>query len=118
METFLPEVVKQVGMALITGAVLLVWVARRFPNVSWLQRFQFPEFRPKRSPAQEARHRRVANVITALEIMLFGLAFPVLYVLSKVMMFDDLERVPLILSFAATGVCFCIGIWILLRAKS
>jgi len=84
METFLPDTVKVILFGLIVIAFALSRLARALPHVAWLQVFRLPQM----SEEQRARRRRSANRLTALEIVLAGLALPLLYLLSTVMLFN------------------------------
>jgi hypothetical protein len=115
MEAFLPDIVKKILLVLIAIAIVLFWLARRLPEVAWLQVFRLPAI--PLSEEQKHRRRRSANRQAALEMMVAGLALPLLYVASTVMMFNDLKTIPMIIVTACSVLCIAIGIWIFVRNR-
>ncbi len=115
MEAFLPNAVKATLLGLIAIAFVLVWLARAHPNVHWLQIFRLPAV--PMSEEQRARRRRSANRLAALEIIIAGLALPLLYAVSTIMMFNNLKTTPTIIVTACSILCIAIGIWILVRNR-
>lgn len=111
------EILKQIGMAVIAGGIVIVWIARRFPTVAWLRPFQLAMFQVQLSEPQKARRRRWASIQAGLEIMILGLLIPAGYVLSKVMMFDNINSGPLAISLAAMLACFVLGFWVILKER-
>lgn len=49
--------------------------------------------------------------------MIAGLALPLVYFVSTVMMFKNFETLPLILVGAGSASCIALGIWILVRNR-
>ena len=71
-------------MALVFGLSAL---SRRLPHVAWLQVFRYDP--PRLSEAQRARIRRRSNIHAGIEMILMGMALPLLYVASTVMLFNN-----------------------------
>jgi high-affinity K+ transport system ATPase subunit B len=102
-------------MRLLAIALALASLARAFPHVAWLR-----VFRPRvvhLSEEQKAKQRRSANRQTALEIIVAGLALPLLYVVSTVMMFNDFKTIPTLMVSAGSVSCIALGIWIFVRNR-
>ena len=116
METFLPDNVK----AILLGLILLIFglsrLARSLPDVPWLQVFRLPTV--QESEEQRARRRRSANRIAGLEIACAGLALPLLYFVSTVMLFNTPKALPTIIVTAMSILCILIGIWVFARNLS
>lgn len=115
MELFLPDTVKTVLLGLFAIALVLAGLARAFPHVGWLKVFRFPVI--QLSEEERQRRRRSANRMTALEIMIAGLALPLLYLFSTVMMFNDFETIPTIVVGACSVLCIALGIWLFARNR-
>lgn len=115
MEVFLPDTVKAILLGLLAIAFASVWLARALPQVTWLQIFRLPAI--QLSEEQKRRQRRSANQQVALEIMVAGLALPLLYFVSTVMLFSDFETLPTIIVTACSVLCIAIGIWIFVRNR-
>jgi hypothetical protein len=111
MESFLPDTVKVILLALIALAFVGSRLARRFPDIAWLQFFRLPV--RQMSEAERSKRRRAANRIAALEIMFAGILLPVVYFLSSVMFFSEPKTLPTIIVFAGSFICFGLGIWVL-----
>jgi hypothetical protein len=115
MEVFLPDPVKLVLLGLLALALGFGGLARALPGVGWLQVFRLPGARV--SDEESRQHRRSANRLAAVKIILLGLVLPVLYVLMTFMRFDNLKALPTILVAAASLVCLAIGIAGLVRNR-
>lgn len=115
MEAFLPDPVKAALLGLIAIAIVLGWLARRHPEVAWLRIFRLPGI--QLSPEEKERRRRTANRIAGLEIIVAGLVLPLLYLLSTVMMFNDLKPVPTLIVGACSMLLIGWGIWVLIRNR-
>jgi hypothetical protein len=113
MESFLPKSVQALLLGLLVVGFALTRLARWFPDIEWLQVFRLPEL--QMSEEQKARRRRSANRWAGLEIIFAGLVLPVLYVGSKVMMFNEPTTAGLIIVSACSLLCFIAGIWVLVR---
>lgn len=96
-------------------AFALVWLARARPQVAWLQVFRLPV--TQLSDEQKKRQRRSANRLTALEIIVAGLALPLLYLASTIMLFNDLKTLSTIIVMTFSVLCMAIGIWIFVRNR-
>lgn len=115
IESFPPERVKTVLTGILAGGFVLVYVARRLPNVAWLEPFRLRAF--QQTEAQRARYRRFGNIKAGFEIMLAGIAVPMLYVLSRVFMFNEPTARGLLISGAVAVVAVVIGATILVRNR-
>jgi hypothetical protein len=113
MESFLPDSVKAILGGLIAAVFVLSRLAVRFPDVAWLQHFRLPT--PNLTEEQKARRHRRAGRLAGLEIILAGLVLPMLYILSKVMMFNEPTTLGLTIVVACSVVCIALGIWIIAR---
>lgn len=113
MESFLPDTVKTVLLGLIAMVIVLGWLAGRLPHVRWLQVFRLPAI--PMTEEQKARRRRSGNRQAGLEIIVAGLALPLLYVAATVMMFNDFEPVTTILVGVGSLACIVVGTWIFVR---
>jgi hypothetical protein len=100
METFLPDTVKAILLGLIVIAFALARLARALPHVAWLQVFRLPVI--QMSEEQRARRRRSANRLAGLEIIVAGLALPLLYFVSTIMLFNEPKTPPTIIVTACS----------------
>jgi hypothetical protein len=96
-------------------AFALGGLARAFPQVGWLRFVRVPTLRTRE--AQQARRRRSANRHTALEMILVGLALPLVYVATSVMFFNEIKTVAAVLVGAGSIGCVALGIWTLVRNR-
>lgn len=115
MEAFLPDSVKAILLVLLAIAFALNRLARALPHVGWLQVFRIPHIRL--SEEERAERRRSANRMAALQIIVAGLALPLLYLLSTVMRFDEPKTLAMIIVGACSVLCFALGIWIFVRNR-
>lgn len=95
---------------LLGGAfVLLLGVsalARRFPRVAWIQKLRYDP--PKLTDEQQAKIRRRADVYAGVELILLGVALPMVYFAMTVMFFNT----PTVLGLALVGAgsVLCVGL--------
>jgi hypothetical protein len=115
METFLPDTVKAILLGLIAFAFVLNRLARRLPDVAWLQVFRLPV--RQMSEEQRARRRRSSNRMAALEIVVAGLALPLVYFVSTIMLFSEPKTMPTIIVGASSVLCIALGIWIFVQNR-
>lgn len=115
MEAFLPDDVKATLLGLLAIVFALAWLARALPQVAWLQVFRLPAI--QLSEEQKRRRRRSANRLAALEIIVAGLALPLFYLVSTVMLFNDFKTLPTIIVSACSVLCIVVGIWIFVRNR-
>lgn len=113
MESFFPDSVKAILFGVIAVVFVLSRLAVRFPDVAWLQVFKLPV--PNLTEEEKARRRRRANRMAGIEIILAGLILPLLYLLSKVMMFNEPTTLGLSIVGACSFACIGLGIWIIAR---
>lgn len=102
---------------LVVGGILLLLLglsalARRYPEVAWLQAFRdaFPRLPEK----ERARMRRRANVYAGVEMILMGLALPLGYLFLTVMFFNAFTPLKTTLVLAASVLLIglgCTAIW-------
>jgi hypothetical protein len=102
------------------GVLALVYgfsaLARRFPDVAWLQRLRY--YPPRLSDAERAKIRRRSNINAGVELILVGLVLPMGYVVLTIMLFSDVTRTAMIVVFAGSALCVGLGltaIWKSLR---
>lgn len=115
MDSLFPDTVKAILLGVFAVAFALNWLAPRYPEVQWLQAFRLPV--PRLSEEQKARRRRMANRTAALEVVVAGLALPLLYVAATVMMFNDFRPIPTVIVGATSLGCIVVGIWLFARAR-
>ena len=115
MERFLPDTVKAILLGLIVIAFALSRLARALPHVGWLRVFRLPVI--QMSEEERARRRRSANRMAALEIVVAGLALPLLYLVLTVMFFNEPRTMPTIIVTASSILCLALGIWIFARNR-
>ena len=115
MESFLPDSVKAILLGLIAVVFVLSRLAPRFPDVAWLQMFRLPV--RHMSEEEKARRRRRANLMAGIEIILAGLILPLLYLASKVMMFNEPTPPGLMIVGACSLACIGLGIWVIARNR-
>jgi hypothetical protein len=105
--------------AILLGVIVVVFglnrLSRAFPDIEWLQNFRLPTVHL--SEEQKARRRRRANLTAGFEMILAGLILPLLYLASKVMMFNEPTTVGLIVVGGCSLACIGLGIWILVRNR-
>jgi hypothetical protein len=82
-------------LAVIFGLAAL---ARRFPQVTWLQIFRHNT--PRLSEEQRAKFRQRANIHAGAEMILWGVALPMIYIAGTVMFFN---------AFTTTGIIFVLA---------
>jgi hypothetical protein len=90
-------------LALVFGLSAL---SRRFPDVAWLYVFRYE--RPQLSDAQRDLMRRRSNIYAGIELILMGIALPMLYAAVTMMFFSEVTTMATILVLA--GSVFCIGL--------
>jgi hypothetical protein len=115
MDALIPDAIKIVLLVLLAVAMGLGWLARRLPQVAWLQLFRLPTV--QLTEEQRARRHRAANRGAALEMIFAGFVLPLLYVVSTVMMFNDFKTIPTLLVGACSLCCIGLGIWMLVRNR-
>jgi len=113
VDALFPDWLKVILLGLLATGFGLSWLARKRPDVAWLQVFRLPTVHL--SEEERIRRRRVANRITALEIVAAGLVLPLLYALSTVMMFNDFKTLPTIIVGVCSVLCIGLGIWLFVR---
>jgi sterol desaturase/sphingolipid hydroxylase (fatty acid hydroxylase superfamily) len=116
MEAFLPDWLKAILVVIIPVAFSLNWLARKNPEVPWLQAFRLPDL--PLTEEQKERRRRTGNQIEGLQIALVGLALPLLYIAATVMMFNDFKAVTTVIVGLCSLSCIALGIWIFWQNRS
>lgn len=97
----------QLAVMVLLGSLWgLATLARRRPDVTWLQPFRTAF--PQPTEAQRQRQRRRADTHAGVELILLGLVIPIGYVALTLMTFSDTSAVGLTL--AAAGSLLCIGL--------
>ncbi len=110
METFLSDTTKTVLLGVIAVVFALSWLARQHPEIAWLHAFRLPD--PHLTEEQKQRRRRAGNRIAGLEMIVAGVAFPLLYLAATVMMFNDFKTLPTILVSAGSILQVTFGVWV------
>jgi hypothetical protein len=114
MESFLPDSIKAILLGLIAVVFVLSRLSYRFPEVAWLQHFRLPV--RQLSEEEKARRRRRANLMAGIEFILAGLILPLLYLASKVMMFNEPTTLGLVIVGGCSLACIGLGIWFIVRS--
>lgn len=102
------------GGLLIAGYGLSI-LARRFPDVAWLQPFRFRL--PQPSAAQQSRMRRRANAYAGIELILLGICLPLGYAALTVMFFNSFTTMGVIAVLAGSALCIALGITAIRRSR-
>lgn len=102
------ETFQLVFVAIMAAVWGLSTIARRRPDIAWLQgvRNAFPQ----PTDEQRQKQRRRANVYAGAELILLGLIIPIGYLALTVMMFNDITMPMLLLVSAASLLCIGLGI--------
>lgn len=104
---------------LLGGALALVFVlsrlARRFPDVAWLQPFRNAFPRPGEAEGARLRQRATAHV--GAELILMGVALPLLYAAATVMLFNDFKARAIALVLVLSLLCIGLGITAIWRSR-
>lgn len=102
------QVLQVVILTVLAAVFGLSSLSRRYPHVGWLQPFRFNW--PQLSEEQRERMRRRANVHAGIQLILLGVAVPIVYVGSSIMMFNDPSVRGLTLSVAIAALLIALGI--------
>jgi hypothetical protein len=99
-------------MAVVFGLSVL---SRRFPHVPWLQalRHAFPRL----GNEQRARMRRRSDILAGIELILMGIALPLLYVAGTVMFFNNFTTTATTLVLAGSFLSIGLGVTAILRNR-
>ena len=115
MESILPVWLQVALLGVLAIGFGLSRIARSWPDVAWLQAFRLPTV--QMTEEEKARRRRAGNRQAGLEIIVAGLALPVLYMISTVMMFNNFKTLPTIIVNACSVLCIALGIWVFVRNR-
>jgi hypothetical protein len=88
VEMFFPESLKIVLASLFMIALTLSLLAKKFPEMHWLQVFRFDD---KRTEAERKRAARAGNRMAGLEMIIMGFVVVFGYMALTVFMFNDFE---------------------------
>lgn len=113
VESFLPESVKMVLMGIVSVVMVLSALARRMPDVAWLQTFKLQD---KRTEEQKRKAQRSANILGGFEMILAGVALPAVYVVLTVMLFNEPSQGVLLLVGAFSLLLIGIGVVVIVKA--
>jgi hypothetical protein len=102
-----------VAFVLLGAVVGLSALSRRYPDVGWLQVFRIN--RPQLTAAQQAQMRRRAAVLSGFQLMLLGLAVPVVYIVSRLMMFNEPTALGLTIAGGSGLVLVVVGLVVIWR---
>lgn len=99
----------QLGLVAVMAALFVLTVlSRRFPQAGWLSPFRV--LFPAPTEAERARARRVSDFDAGLKFILLGLGIGVLYVASRIMLFEDLGGTGAVAAAIAATSCVALGI--------
>jgi hypothetical protein len=90
-------------------------LARRFPDIGWLQVFRYDP--PQLSEEQRALMRRRSDINSGIQLILLGIGLPLIYVASTIMFFNDFEAIPTVLVVAGSVVCIGLGVTGIRRSR-
>jgi hypothetical protein len=110
---FLPDSVKVILLGILGVFFALSTLARKYPGIAWLQAFKRPQV--QHSEEEQRRRRRFGNRMAAMEIMIAGLALPLVYMFATVFMFNDFGTLATIIVLASSAACIALGIWLFAR---
>lgn len=89
--------------SLVLLIMFLGWLGRRHPQIVWLRVF---DMRAKLTDDQRRRLQRTVDMNAGLQLILLGLALPVVYVVLTTMFFGTFA--PRGIAFVAAGSLACI----------
>lgn len=87
-------------------------MARRFPDVAWLEPFHFDKHL---TPRQRVTMRRRTNVLAGMEMILAGILLPLGYIALTVMFFNSFTPKGITLTFLGSALCIGLGITAIVR---
>lgn len=109
------ESFQAVAIAILGVLFGLSWLAKRYPNVTWLQGFHIPL--PEVTEEQRERQRRRGQVYAGIEFILLGMIIPAVYFVMTVIFFTTPSRMGLALVALSSVLCFAIGIVAIWRSR-
>ena len=115
MEAFLPNTVKAILLGVLAIVFVLSRLARALPHIAWLQVFRLPLV--EMSEEERERRRRSGNRMAALEIVIAGVALPLVYFISTIMFFSEPTPIPTLIVAACSILCIGLGSWIFVRNR-
>lgn len=92
-------------LAVIFGLAAL---ARRFPQVAWLQVFRYNA--PPLSEERRATIRQRANIHASIELILSGIVLPMIYIAGTVMFFNEFTTTGTVLVLAGSLLLIGLGV--------
>lgn len=107
MASFLPDPVEYTLGALALVFIGLGVLARRFPDVPWLQHFDLGS---RLTEEQRARLRRRANRSAGVELIALGFGIPLVYFALKMAFFQETRPIELAIVVAASLLCIGLGV--------
>jgi hypothetical protein len=81
-------------------------LSHRFPHLTWLRRFRYDP--PPLSEEHKRRMRQRASIYAGVELILMGLALPLIYAALTLMFFNEFTTTKTAL--VVTGSIVCIGL--------
>lgn len=97
-------------LALVFGASAL---ARRFPNVAWLQRLRFTP--PQLTESQRRRMVRRVNINAGIQLILMGIIVPMVYFALTVMFFNEVTMPAVTVVLVSSVACIGLGLTAIVR---
>ena len=101
------DTVKLVLVSILAVLFGLSALARRLPHVAWLR--PFAGLFPRLGEAERARVQGRADVYAGIQLILMGLALPLLYVITTVMLFNTPSSTGIAVTFAGSVVLIVLG---------
>jgi hypothetical protein len=89
-------------------------LARRFPQVAWLQIFHIPF--PHVTEEQKARMRKRANIHAGIEMVFLGMVLPLGYLAVTVMFFNKTTTLGVILVLSGSVLLIALGVTAIVRS--
>ncbi len=113
--TAIVEIAKDVAMLVISAAIILYWIAPRYPQVRWLQTFRMPNF-PRSAPSPNVRRAR--NIFEGIQLIGLGLLLPIGYLFSTAIFFTGIEPVWVVVVAVLSLFCIALGIAGIVKSRS
>ena len=101
------DTIKLVLVSILAVLFGLSALARRLPHVTWLR--PFAGLFPRLSEAERARVQGRADFYAGIQLILMGLALPLLYVITTVMLFNTPTSTGIAVTFAGSVVLIVLG---------
>lgn len=106
-------------LKVVFGVLALIWfgiqvMAKRRPDIAWLQQLRIPEV----SPERQARNARRHEILSGMQFILLGVVLPLGYGAITVMTFNDFDLLPTAIVALTSVACIGLGIFALTRNRT